>query len=401
MYFRYLIKLLLICSIVFITSCKNSDAKLPISTTAEIPTATATVIVSPTPIATSTTVPTSTPLIISIDPMNNPENFISEIPISEINCLTEIFNSKKEIINLITSPPGKYLIDNDLAKRSDECLSYDTKERIIIGQLDFSSGKLTDKTKNCIKSVGVGNSSFIYLFAKDPPPEIYLITLQSVFCLNKKERSIFETSNYGQITSSIGGIDKIECFINELGPLGLINFNEPLKFIAGTYTIEEISPSILEKFLLCGYFDNELELIGITIDDSLCILKNTNNEIISNILLKPNQELSANYIIELTLAIKKCEINLEKTNLQIKNINTQENPKKLINTESQTDIENIEKNNAKSGIEEILEVNEINCLKEYISEEQIKEILTKLSPTQELFTAINKCNMNIFEILSR
>ena len=34
-------------------------------------------------------------------------------------------------------------------------------------------------------------------------------------------------------------------------------------------------------------------------------------------------------------------------------------------------------------------------------EEQIKEILTKLSPTQELFTAINKCNMNIFEILSR
>ena len=391
MFFRYLIKILLIFFIVFITSCKNSDTRLPISPTIDIPTAIPTFTASPSPIATPTTVPTSTPVIkkiISVDPMNNPEKFISEIPISELNCLIEIFNSKTEIINIITSPPGKYLIDNDLAKKSDECLSHDTKERIIIGQFDFSSGKLTEKTKNCIKDSGAGNSSFIYLFAKDPPPEIYLITLQNVFCLNKNERKVFETSNYGQITSSLGGIDKIECFINELGPLGLINFNEPLKFIGGTYNINEISPSILEKFLACGYFDNELGLIGITIDDSLCILKNTNNEIINNILQKPNQQLSANNIIELTLATKKCEINLEKTTLNI-------------NTESQINNDNKEKNNFTKGIDEILEENEINCLKEYISEEQIKEILTNLSPTQELFTAINKCNMNIFEILSR
>ena len=227
--------------------------------TSDIPNAMETVIASPIPIATFISVPTATPVptstpdtkIISIDPMNNPEQFISEIPIPEINCLTEIFNSKTEIITLITSPPGQYLIDNDLAKNSDECLSYDSKERIIIGLLDFSSGKLTDKTKSCIKDVGVGKSSFIYLFAKDPPPEIYLITLQSVFCLNKNERSIFEKSNYGQITSSMGGIDKIECFINELGPLGLINFDEPLKFIGGTYTINQLSPSVLEKFLSC------------------------------------------------------------------------------------------------------------------------------------------------------
>ena len=391
MYFRYLIKILVICSIVFIASCKNSDAKSPISSISDIPNATETVFTSSTPIATSTSVPTSTPVskkIISIDPMNNPEQFISEIPISEINCLTEIFNSKTEIKNLISSAPGKYLIDSDIAKKSDECLSYDSKERIIIGQLDFSSGKLTNKTKNCIKNVGVGNSSFIYLFAKDPPPEIYLTTLQSVFCLNKNERSVFETSNYGQITSSLGGIDKIECFINELGPLGLIKFNEPLKFIGGTYTINEISPSILEKFLSCGYFDNELELIGITIDESLCILKNTNNEIINNVLIKQNQKLSANHIIELTFATKKCEIIIVKTTLNI-------------NIESQINNENKEKNNSKTGINEILEENEINCLKKYISEEQIKEILTNLSPTQELFTAINKCNMNIFEILSR
>ena len=72
-----------------------------------------------------------------------------------------------------------------------------------------------------------------------------------------------------------------------------------------------------------------------------------------------------------------------------------------INIESQINNENKEKNNSKTGINEILEENEINCLKKYISEEQIKEILTNLSPTQELFTAINKCNMNIFEILSR
>ena len=409
MYFRYLIKILLICSIVFIASCKNSNTKSTISVTSDIPNAMETVIASPIPIATFISVPTATPVptstpdtkIISIDPMNNPEQFISEIPIPEINCLTEIFNSKTEIINLITSPPGQYVIDNDLAKNSDECLSYDSKERIIIGLLDFSSGKLTDKTKSCIKDVGVGKSSFIYLFAKDPPPEIYLITLQSVFCLNKNERSIFEKSNYGQITSSMGGIDKIECFINELGPLGLINFDEPLKFIGGTYTINQLSPSVLEKFLSCGYFDNELKLIGITIDESLCILKNTNSEIIKNLFEKSSQGLSDNHIIELTLATKKCEINLEETTISIKNINTQKVPKKLINTESERNNGDKEKNNSKTGIEEILEINEINCLKEYITEEQIEEILTKLSPTPELFTAINKCKINIFEILSR
>ena len=47
-----------------------------------------------------------------------------------------------------------------------------------------------------------------------------------------------------------------------------------------------------------------------------------------------------------------------------------------INIESQINNENKEKNNSKTGINEILEENEINCLKKYISEEQIKEILT-------------------------
>ena len=114
--------------LVFLLSCTNTVTE---SETIQEPTLVPTVIPSPTP----TPVPMK---IIDIDPMYDPNRFISEMPVSEINCLSHALGSKQILIDLISAEPGTVYIDQEQAKTSDACLSNKTIERIIIGQLQLT-----------------------------------------------------------------------------------------------------------------------------------------------------------------------------------------------------------------------------------------------------------------------
>ncbi|MQG47166.1 MAG: hypothetical protein FI685_03630, partial [SAR202 cluster bacterium] len=71
---------------VFLLSCTDTVNE---SETIQEPTLVPTIIPSPTP------TPTPVPMrIIDIDPMYDPNRFISEMPVSEINCLSNALGSK-------------------------------------------------------------------------------------------------------------------------------------------------------------------------------------------------------------------------------------------------------------------------------------------------------------------
>jgi len=380
--------------LILIASCRSSEPKNntpSISENISTPTSTSS------PIPTPTAIPKT---IINVDPIENPKKFIDQIPELEVNCLVKILGDKQNLIHLISSDPGTYQISNDKAKISDECLSYETIERITIGQLDLYSGGLSENSITCIQNVKVGNNSFVYLFAENPPPEIYLITLQTVFCLNQDERKIFENSNLGKLTSSLGGIDKIECFVNEIGPLGLNKLTGSFNSLSNLLSLNKIDEETIEIFLSCGYLDDQLEEIGISSSEVLCILENSNLELIQSIV-ENNEDLSNENLIPLINILEKCNISIKNTNLKIPPPSKTSDSDSLIKQEKTINDSKKESDTLESQISNVLKESEINCLKQYISEEEIEEILTNLSPTQDLFTAINKCNMNVFEILSR
>jgi hypothetical protein len=339
--------------------------------------------------------------IIDIDPMYDPNRFISEMPVSEINCLSNALGSKQILINLISAEPGTVYIDQEQAKTSDACLSNKTIERIIIGQLDLHTGGLSQNSVDCIKDRTGGSGSFVYLFAKDPPDETYLTILQALFCIDTEERMIFESSRLGKLTSALGGIEKIECIVNEIGPLGLNKLGSIFNSLPTILYENQDSLDSLLPLLSCGYLDKQLDVAGITSFEAICLLEHADKNSVSAVLVGNQNQISPKLVLDLVNAAVKCSISIENTNIAFpaptpEPTSTAEPSTKESKEETENTTESIQ-----SSIEKILKDSEITCLKKYISEEEIEMMVETLSPTMEMFLAITKCNINITEVLSR
>lgn len=377
--------------LVFLLSCTNTVTE---SETIQEPTLVPTVIPSPTP----TPVPMK---IIDIDPMYDPNRFISEMPVSEINCLSHALGSKQILIDLISAEPGTVYIDQEQAKTSDACLSNKTIERIIIGQLDLHAGGLSQNSVDCIKDRTGGSGSFVYLFAKDPPDETYLTILQALFCIDTEERMIFESSRLGKLTSALGGIEKIECIVNEIGPLGLNKLGSIFNSLPTILYENQGSLDSLRPLLSCGYLDKQLDVAGITSFEAICLLEHADKNSVSAVLVGNQNQISPKLVLDLVNAAVKCNISIENTNISFP-VPTPEptSTAEPSTKESKEETENATKS-IQSSIEKILKDSEITCLTKYISEEEIEMMVETLSPTMEMFLAITKCNINITEVLSR
>jgi len=375
----------------FLFSCAGTVKE---SETIEEPTLIPTIIPSPTPTPVSMR-------IIDIDPMYDPNRFISEIPVSEINCLSNALGSKQILVDLISAEPGTVYIDQEQAKVSDACLSNKTIERIIIGQLDLHSGGLSQNSVDCIKDRTGGSGSFVYLFAKDPPDETYLTILQALFCIDTEERMIFESSRLGKLTSALGGIEKIECIVNEIGPLGLNKLGSIFNSLPTILYENQDSLDSLLPLLSCGYLDKQLDVAGITSFEAICLLEHADKNSVSAVLVGNQNQISPKLVLDLVNAAVKCSISIENTNIAFpaptpEPTSTAEPSTKESKEETENTTESIQ-----SSIEKILKDSEITCLKKYISEEEIEMMVETLSPTMEMFLAITKCNINITEVLSR
>lgn len=381
----------------FLFSCTGTVKE---SETIQEPTLIPTIIPSPTP------TPTPIPMrIIDIDPMYDPNRFISEIPVSEINCLSNTLGNKQILVDLISGEPGTVYIDQEQAKTSDACLSNKTIERIIIGQLDLHSGGLSQNSVDCIKDRTGGSGSFVYLFAKDPPDESYLTILQALFCIDTEERMIFESSRLGKLTAALGGIEKIECIVNEIGPLGLNKLGSIFNSLPTILYENQGSLDSLRPLLSCGYLDKQLDVAGITSFEAICLLEHADKKSVSTVLIGDHDQLTPKLVVDLVDAAVKCNISIKNTNIAFptptpKPTSTAEPSTKKSNEVTDTKIENATES-IQSSIEKILKDSEITCLKKYISEQEIEMMVETLSPTMEMFLAITKCNINITEVLSR
>jgi hypothetical protein len=333
--------------------------------------------------------------------MYDPNRFISEMPVSEINCLSNALGSKQILIDLISAEPGTVYIDQEQAKTSDACLSNKTIERIIIGQLDLHAGGLSQNSVDCIKDRTGGSGSFVYLFAQDPPDETYLTILQALFCIDTEERMIFESSRLGKLTSALGGIEKIECIVNEIGPLRLNKLGSIFNSLPTILYENQGSLDSLRPLLACGYLDKQLDVAGITSFEAICLLEHADKNLVSAVLVGNQNQISPKLVLDLVNAAVKCNISIENTNISFpaptpEPTSTAEPSTKESKEETENATESIQ-----SSIEKILKDSEITCLTKYISEEEIEMMVETLSPTMEMFLAITKCNINITEVLSR
>jgi ankyrin repeat protein len=264
-----------------------------------------------TPAATATSAPTPLPVFpLEIDPVLEPVRFLESLPASEVSCAADALDSKDRFVEIIQyvfgSQEGIDVPTEAESSVMDKCISEETVAAIFSGKLYLEIGGISDKTHVCIREK-VGGYPFTRIFLENSPDsDVFFSFLQGLFCLNGQERS--ELSQSDLSFNEIGGMDAIECFVNELGHKGAAVFIDP-EFAS---LLDPHSDSLF-VMIECGLLDEaEFEKeFGVSLEQFLCVIGEIDTEAGLEFLSDP-LALSADLSpIELQSILSSCGLTLE------------------------------------------------------------------------------------------
>jgi hypothetical protein len=316
-----LISLLLVVAI----GCSSSDqgaidkavsatlavAQLPTITAIPAATATATA----TPAATATSAPTPLPVFpLEIDPLSDPVKFLKALPAAEVSCAADALGSEERFAEIIQygfgSDRGVNVPNDAESDVMDKCLSEKTVAAIFSNKIFGEVGGISENTHVCIREK-VEGYPFTRLFLENSPDsDVFFSVIQGLFCLNEQERSELSQSEFLGLNelSEIGGLDTIECLVNEIGPLGLevVLDSELGQDVAAT-------SDFLFVAIECGAIDEaEFEKeFGVSVEQFFCVLGEIDTKDGLEFLSDPLAAIADLSPIELLSILSSCGLTLE------------------------------------------------------------------------------------------
>ena len=285
------------------------------ATTVPDPTATTVPTATVVPTATATAVPTPAPnALLEIDPLSEPIKFLKALPAVEVSCASDALGSEErfaEIIQYVFGSDRGINVPNDAESDvMDKCLSEKTVASIFSSQIFREIGGISENTHVCIREK-VEGYPFTALFLEDPPDsDVFFSLLQGLFCLNEQERSELAQSEFLSLNelSEVGGLDTLECVVNEIGPLG-VTVVVGSEFGQDAAAMSEILLTMIE----CGAIDEaEFEKeFDVSLEQFMCLLDHIDTAAGLEFLSDPFSAAPDMNPIELTSILSSCGLTLE------------------------------------------------------------------------------------------
>lgn len=273
---------------------------------------------SPSPTATPLPTPTVTPVPvqpITADSNVDPAGFLAELPSAEVDCATSAVGGRDKLISLVSlSDDGAAGISNSQLNVLASCISNDTVERIVVGQLEVETGGLSPATSTCVTQYTDG-INFASLFSgKADGQDTIVSTLQALFCLTPGERRALETSDQSLIDlTQLGGIDALECAVDGAGTDGLAAFGDIFdsEGVANPLAVGEFMPLLID----CGVVDDDsFQSNGITTEQFSCLFRELDPESLARftaLVSDPSATLDLTIGASLLNAMNTCGLDLQ------------------------------------------------------------------------------------------
>ncbi len=267
---------------------------------------------NPTPTATATPIPVEA---IKIDPRLDPDAFLAALPKAEVDCAASAVGSVEVLAELVAFPDAPTVdVSDTQLKVLASCISGDTVQKVVIGQLELETGGLSASSSACVATHTDG-INFGSLFAGQVSDSDTIVsTLQALFCLSAEERRALESSDQEIIDlSSLGGIDALECAIDGAGPTGIESFGSMFGSDGevNVLAVSELMPLLID----CGVVsDSTLGDSAISVDQFSCLFEQLDPETLNSFLAiadDPNATPDLSGAVELLSAFTACGIDLQ------------------------------------------------------------------------------------------
>ena len=198
---------------------------------------------------------------------------------------------------------------------TNKCITQQTIDELIVGQMTVDSVDISDTTVNCIreKTSGVPIEIILAITTQDIAFDSIFVLLQSALCLNMQERESISKSESFFGFSEFGGINAIECAANKLGPINLTDVLEALQVdnSGDTFDLAKI-PEHLPLLIECHVLDDStFESTGLSASQISCLLEENGEKTIQIMESASDGSLEINDLIEISVAIEACELVVE------------------------------------------------------------------------------------------
>ena len=180
---------------------------------------------TPSPTAMPSPTSTPTPRLITVNPDENPAEFLGALPGDERECLAQAVGPEKLEEFIASGDPGDEIFQ--------ACLGEETVRAVMLGQMAREAGGLSDETVSCLfdetRSVDLGS----LVFRREIGPELGAFIQAMALCLSDEE--LVRSQGFG---SEDLNAEQLRCFLSS---------NSEAMAIFG-----QQSPEVAEMFVKCG-----------------------------------------------------------------------------------------------------------------------------------------------------
>ena len=291
-------------------SCSN-EASEPTQTPV-LPTPT---LIAITPAVPSPTIVPFKPII--LDPQK--DSLFEALSETESSCLADNLGGREKAASVIDLSYTSGLLGSSLSaeglEATNKCITQQTIDELIVGQMTVDSVDISDTTVNCIreKTSGVPIEIILAITTQDIAFDSIFVLLQSALCLNMQERESISKSESFFGFSEFGGINAIECAANKLGPINLTDVLEALQVgnSGDAFDLSKI-PEHLPLLIECHVLDDStFESTGLSASQISCLLEENGEKTIQIMESASDGSLEINDLIEISVAIEACELVVE------------------------------------------------------------------------------------------
>ncbi len=397
---------------------------------------------SPTTVLSPTVVPFQ-PIVLNLQK----DSLFKALPQDEASCLATGLGGREKAASLIdlnyrSGFSGNSLSDEvlDATKR---CISQQTVNELLVGQITLDSVALSNTTVNCIeeKTIGVPIEVILTIATTDITLDSVFVLLQSALCLNTQERENVSKSESFFGFSEFGGINAIECAANKLGPTDLMNVLEAFRADdSGKLFDFSMIPDHVPLLIECGLIgDSAFASTGLSAQQTGCLLKENEEKTIKIMESASDGSLEIKDLAEISVAIEACELALEDliqavglqvtpqptatepaslpttpeptatepANLQVTPQPTAIEPASLQITPKATSKESTEDkqpsdtatSTTSPDLESIFSDEQLECLRKELGEDTIDKLLAGGAPNITMFPVLASCSIDVSSLL--
>ena len=431
---------------IFIFISVLAAASVSCSNETSVPTQTP---VQPTPTLIAITPAVPSPTIVPFQPITldrQKDSLFEALPAYESSCLADNLGGREKAASVIDLSYTSGLLGSSLSAEvldaTNKCITQQTVDELIVGQMTVDSVGISDTTVNCIreKTSGVPIEIILATTTQDIAFDSIFVLLQSALCLNIQERENVSKSESFFGFSEFGGINAIECAANKLGPTDLMNVLEAFRTDdSGKLFDFSMIPDQVPLLIECGLIgDSAFASTGLSAQQIGCLLKENEEKTTQIMESASDGSLEIKDLAEISVAIEACELALEDliqavgiqvtpqptatepalqitaettardpANVQVTPQPTATEPASLQITPKATSKESIEDkqhsdtatSTTSPDLESIFSDEQLECLRKELGEDMIDMLLTGGAPNIAMRPVLTSCSIELSSLL--